>query len=576
MRARASLSFLTAVLAGVGWSPARVRAGGYELLPGGTQSVARGGAVAARPEDATLLAHNPAGLALLSGNQLMLNYDLPLHQMCEDPYGYYGWGVYQAGDSEFNHDAVKDGTTVLDAAYGRSPLPQVCNSGKTLGIPHFAWAGKLTDDLALAAGFVAPTLVAGLQYGGDDGTVETPDGPRPTPTRYQVIQRQVKFALAPSVGVAYRIMPQLQVGVAAQVTMVRATSRAIQNGISGTQPTSDWLVDLDAQDYFIPSFTAALNSKPIPALDLMVAFHWSDKFNGSGKATYETATFHRDATSGSIPTRNDPVALSLVQVGLPATLTAAARYAGLLSGAGPAAGAGSHAGLGDPMDRELWDVEVDATYSLNALSSLNHARASEDVTLITRNLDGGSDVTTVKAKDLAQVNIDRHLRDSIAIRAGGSYSVVPRRLAVDAGAFFETRGVDPAYASIDTFAFQRVGVGLGLMARCGDFDLLAAYGHIFEETLEVAPPPHQPVESTKPGDPTAGFDQRVGGSIDQVGMRQGGTVLGDKSAPSPSSADAVAKLRQTSAVSSPRDRVINAGKYTAAFNIISIGATYHF
>jgi hypothetical protein len=67
---------------------------GMELLPGGTRSVGRGGAVAARPEDPMALLHNPAGLALLSGQQIMLDVDVSIHSMCVDPYGYYGWGVY--------------------------------------------------------------------------------------------------------------------------------------------------------------------------------------------------------------------------------------------------------------------------------------------------------------------------------------------------------------------------------------------------------------------------------------------------------------------------------------------------
>src|SRR5690242_1678958 len=67
-------------------------AGGLELLPGGTRSVARGGAVAARPEDAMGLLHNPAGLAYLSEDNFTIDLDFALHSMCVDPYGYYGWG----------------------------------------------------------------------------------------------------------------------------------------------------------------------------------------------------------------------------------------------------------------------------------------------------------------------------------------------------------------------------------------------------------------------------------------------------------------------------------------------------
>src|SRR3954471_12902585 len=88
-----------------------VHANGLELLPGGTQSVSRGGAVAARPENAMALEQNPAGMALLSGDQLLLNIDFPLQEMCVDPYGYYGWGVCQPGKSEFGDEIALDKPT---------------------------------------------------------------------------------------------------------------------------------------------------------------------------------------------------------------------------------------------------------------------------------------------------------------------------------------------------------------------------------------------------------------------------------------------------------------------------------
>jgi hypothetical protein len=568
---RASLATSIALLAVLGTLPSRVLAGGYQLLPGGTQSVARGGAIAARPENAMMLEHNPAGLSLLSGQQLLLNVDTSFQNMCVDPYGYYGWGVYQPGNSDFNTDTGG----VLDEQYGRTPLPQVCNSGQVIPLPNLAWAGKITDDLGMAAGLVAPTLVTGMQWGGSDGTITLPNGQgAPTPTRYQIVRQKVSVAFAPSFAVGYKIAPELQVGVATQITMVRATTRVVQNATSGTQPSTDWLADLEARDYFIPSLMFSVNSKPIPALDLMVAFRWNDKFNGSGKATYETNTFHQNTTSGAIPTRNLPIILPAVEVGLPWTLTGAARYAGLLSKTD--SGAGKPAGLGDPMDRELWDVEVDATYTFNSLASKTHATASGDSTVVSRTIGAPSDVTTVK--NASDVTLDRHLRDSVTVSAGGSYSVIPRTLALEAGTFFETRGMDPAYASVDVFDFQRIGFGVGLMARVGDFDLLAAYGHIFQETLEVAPPPNQNVEQAKKTDPTSGFDQRVGGSFSPDGTRLGGSVLSDPSAPSPRQADAVAREQAISAAPSPArpDRVVNAGRYTASFDVISIGAIYHF
>ena len=79
----------------------------------------------------------------------------------------------------------------------------------------------------------------------------------------------------------------------------------------------------------------------------------------------------------------------------------------------------------------------------------------------------------------------------MAVRLGGSFAIAPRQLAVHGGVFYENRGVEPAYVNIDNFALARVGFGLGFMWRVRDFDLTAAYGHIFQETVRIAPPEHQ-------------------------------------------------------------------------------------
>src|SRR5207248_7139883 len=121
-------------------------------------------------------------------------------------------------------------------------------------------------------------------------------------------------------------------------------------------------------------------------------------------------------------------------------------------------------------------------------ASKSEVAIGHDVTLVNRVADGPSGTT--KVQDLGQFTIDRHLVNSVAVRVGGSFSILPRELLVQAGGFFETRGVDIAYADIDTFAFQRIGTGLGAVLRVGQFDFKVGYSHIFSETIDLAPPPH--------------------------------------------------------------------------------------
>src|SRR3954454_5423731 len=110
--------------------PAVAGANGTTLMPGGAASVSRGGATAARPEDPTAIATNPAGLAMLPGNQILFNLDTAIQRMGVAPYGYYGWGVYSGGTSEFGDQLALDNPRhpTVGATYATTPLGPVCNS----------------------------------------------------------------------------------------------------------------------------------------------------------------------------------------------------------------------------------------------------------------------------------------------------------------------------------------------------------------------------------------------------------------------------------------------------------------
>ena len=157
-----SFSRLTCALALLLCAAEHAHASGPELLPGGVRSTGRAGAVVARPEDAMALSYNPAALPWLSGDQFLFNIDLPISNLCVDPYGYYGWGVYDDKSSEFvdNPLAVEvdgDGNPIIGDTYATTPLPEVCNSGEIGPIPQLAWAYHLGDSVSIAFGQVLPT-----------------------------------------------------------------------------------------------------------------------------------------------------------------------------------------------------------------------------------------------------------------------------------------------------------------------------------------------------------------------------------------------------------------------------------
>jgi long-subunit fatty acid transport protein len=544
------------------------RAGGLELMPGGAHAVGRGGAVAARPTNPMTVLQNPAGLAFLSDDQLILNFDTSFHDMCVSPYGLYGWGVYlpdersgmavqDARRSEFGDPA----STQYSARY----LDKVCNSAKIAPIPNVAFAYHLTDQLSLGFGIVAPVLVSGLQYGGKNGTIAAGGGARPTPTRYEMINAELLFGLSGVAGLAYRVIPELSLGLALQVQSGSGKTNAVMARTAGTNPADDIFVSVAAHDYFVPALTFSVLAKPISRLTVTGMFTWNDGVRGSGDVTFTTNTYHQGASGTEfVPLKNDPIKLDAVNVELPWTSTIGIRYAQPLPGARE----------GDPLDTEIWDIEADASYTFYPNGGRdNRLDVGEEIVLEVARANGvPQEPLRVEEDDIEQFSVDSHQKNYMGVRLGGTYNVLPSKLSVSAGAFFETRGVEPSYANIDTFAFARFGFGLGLQMRFGSIDLSAAYAHIFSEALDVAPPPHQPRQDAT-DDPQSGFDQRI--------YRDG--VLSDRprtdpAAPSPKAADGVASFQQPAVFDSadlPR-RVVNAGKYTASFDVVSVAFAYRF
>jgi hypothetical protein len=541
--------------------------GGLEISPGGARALGRAGATAARAEDGYVLLYGPAGLAALQQDGLMLNVDTVFHDMCVTPYGYYGWGVYTPGLSDFGDSA--------GSAYANDPLDRVCNSAKVAPLPGITYTLKLNEDLGLGFGMLAPAGLPGLQYGGPDGTLATPDGARPTPTRYQLVEQKVTFALGPSIGVGYAVLPGLRLGATFTWIAVASEISVVQAYQNGTSPDTDMFVKIAAHDYFVPSVGVSMLATPFDFLDLAVFARVIEDFSGSGEITVTTNTYQQSGASGYRAYENDPVGLSSATTGLPWIAVLAARYSQPLPNA--PRGKGGERLRGDPLSQEQFDVELDVAYQVNTRTSESHI-SFDPGEIVFRRDDGTVDDENYRPIELPDPNVNdfsssKHAKNAMVVRLGGTYNVLPGTLGVSAGSTYETRGVDASYASIDTFAFSRVGVGLGVVARVSDLDFAIAYGHVFQETLIVAPPDHENFRQTTT-DPTSGFDKRV--EIDSTGG--GGHVKREQNPPKRSEIDATAKLPQPVVLDFEKKhpRIVNAGVYEASFDVLSLQVGYRF
>lgn len=550
--------------------PRKTYAEGEGLMPGGAAAISRGGAIAAKPVDALTLMHNPAGLTALDGHQGHYGLDMQLDSICVEPYGYYGWGIVlpeQRPGTPVNLDVRRsEFGDPASSRYGRRPLDKVCNSGAVVPTPQLAASLRIHERVWLALGLVAPVLVTGSQWGGSDGTIAVGDSARPTPTRYNVVRQQVQFAFNPTIGAAYKATNWLSFGFAFQVAMGAADSYQVMALRAGTSPSNDMMTKLNASDYFVPSVVLGVYAKPNKYLRLGGTFTWSEGIDGSGELTFYTNHYHHGAVGDEfVPYENKPIKVDQVRLPAPIGVTLAVRYVQPLPGADE--------NSKDPLSSELFDIELDATYISTGQVGAARASVESDFQLKFRRADNTpQEPLEVKAGALSALSADRHGLDQYSLRLGGSWTALPGVLQASLGAFYQSRSVEAAYVAIDNYGLARIGFGLGARVRLGPVDVTAAYSHIFQETIDIAPPQHEPRDQAS-DDPTRGFDQR----IYEDGVLSSSPVR-DPRAPSPGSADAIASVRQTAVFESEdmRARVVNAGKYTAGFNVFSLAVTHRF
>ena len=555
-------------------------AGGLEYAGGGTTALGRGGANAARADSPMVLQKNPAGLAELRGNQLMVNLDFTRMNACVTPIGYYGWGA-----SYFNQGSVQltdprtgqsqvinlqgDSSGIAEpsgTAYYSDPYDKVCLDQQFMPLPQMGFTLRLSERLGFGAGLIFPSVTPQGTWGGRNGVIRGDTGDlRPSPTRYMMISSN-NLGVFPTVGLGYRLADWLRIGAAFEWGMFAINTVQDTPTDSSNSPSNDTLAQISAEDFFVPAFNLSLHLVPVDAIDVVFGFRYQDDISASGRANVTIGTWQPQNLPAT--TRVD---VSRVHQAMPWKLWAGVRYADRIrarpTGTGVNEGDGGpgsepvHDAFGD----EKWDIELDAVYEMNSRVTGQSVDFPKGQQIQTLGLDGtpGTPVD-FPAATAPPVFVQKQWKDQLSLRAGGSYNFVPGLFGVSAGAHYENRGINPSYMQLDFWPLQRVGLHAGFTVRlAGSIDLSFAYAHIFQETLTVAPPANDPTNVN-------GIDKSVG--IQEV---RGQPLQVLENAPV-SNPDGVAALRQNVARASHAPMIINAGKYVSSFDIISAGVQMHF
>ncbi len=543
------------------WRPAGAAAGGVEFPAAGTNVLGRGGAGLARPGDGMALLYNPANLAAESGLQLSLQTHVAFYDACFQRDGTYlrhgetpdyemngpdparepGSRV-QSGD-EFNPSAFNDDISgIPDRA-----MPRVCNSGPPSVIPELILSWRVHEMLGVAIGFVAPAGIGHTKWGGSQRVGDRRyhgivDG-LPAPSRYNLVESQLLLAF-PMLGVGFAPHPRFRIGASFGSGFARVRFENVTRARRGEDFANDIYTTLNATDSFVPRVVLSAHVVPHDNLDIMASFTWTDAIDAQGKIRLESG-YYRDEILQTLDIPNSrlvapapwQVAFGIRYADRVAPRPVDARAVSRLSGR-----------VEDPMSNERFDIELDVVYERNSNVDAFRTTLGSNPD----SADGLWDIlidTGIPTPVPPTSNLAHQWKDSLSVRLGGDYNVMPGLAAVRLGFSFETKGVEDGYEQLDFLPFMRFGAHLGLTLRLGRFDVSLAYAHIQQVATTVSPADARITQVSA--------DARYGELC-----TEGTCLRGYPPSTGPSNFG--------------QGTVVNTGRYTSNFDIVSLGLTYHF
>ena len=512
-RFKVSWSLVVSVLAA---APTTVAAGGLEYSSPGTRALGRGGAFHVKADDPMALDFNPANLAALDGVQMSFQFNNAFYDACFQRRLSADEGNTYTGLLPASRFTVFDGEVEPGPGrsefpgdeWGGTQLPRVCQESFFAPTASFVGTMRLSDELGLGFGMLGPAAVGSGTWGEGDGTVVAPDGNLvPSPGRYMLVS-QNNLIIYPTIGIAWRPVRWLRVGLAASWGIAAIESTVVTRESSGNEsPDEDILAEVQASDAFVPSLNASVTITPMEQLELMAGFRWTDGIDGSGTMTLETGTFGIGqagvAVPSRVPTRTD-IDGTRVRVSQPWVASFGVRWRQpreVEDGSRSVRTIGNLEGpVSDGMTRDAWDIELNVRYEGSSAYRDTQIDIPEGRTAEFIDVDTAGGTSSSQLALPSRVVVPARWKDQLAIRLGGDWNVLPGQLALRGGMSFETNGIDDGVTGLRFAPGTRLGVHAGITLRVDRFDLSLAYapplsmGHRRSVRRCAAPPDrnHEP------------------------------------------------------------------------------------
>jgi long-chain fatty acid transport protein len=515
-----------------------------EFPDNGSEQEGRGGAWIARASDPLAAFYNPAGLAG-QPTRLTLQANLSMQHSCFAR-------VKAANDPTYVPD---DGNVAPGGSY-----PRVCNNDGVFPDPQLGLTWRASDKVGVGLLVLGPSAIGNVSW------PEFANG-APSPSRYLLIKAQVPY-VTPTLGVGWEALDGLRVGASFQAGFAPmldfANASVADQGftlMSASPKSNDIFSEVHAVSSVVPGFTLGALWSLLPNLDLAGWYKWSAPIEAKGDV--QTASGYFDPSHKQpvvwgdthVPNCNQPAgAPNLCDGGNNVTLKIPQPMEaklGLRFHQPRATVASGDRHVRDPIAQDVFDLEANLTWANDSTLDAVHI----GIKTTNPNGDGSLPPTSGLPPGVAtlppNVDVPHNFRDVYGVRLGGDWNVLPERLAVRAGAFFESQAANAAYQNIDFDAAWRLGFALGGTYRVAlggkSLDLMVGYGHVFFGTLT--------------NDQQNVGIRAVNGTPCSAGM--------DPSGPT-------ATCPMTGVQKYRTDWIANLGTITSSLNVINVGASLAF
>lgn len=429
----------------------------------GTEPLGRGGAWVARATSPLATFQNPAGLAGQKTGVLG-NVHLVFNKVCFQRQG----------------DGAK-----LDLPPNGIDYPEVCNENKGTPTPLPALAGVLRANERLGIGLsVAPPNVYGSLRFPETVNITNSFGATqavPSPQRYMLLE-QDGITLNTTLGAGYEVLDGLRVGAGfvwgfAKYRLANAnmslTPTPQPDGSWRDPVTADVRAQLDVADWFIPGGTFGVLYSPTTTLDVGLNVIVQEAFDAHGDLTLKANYWTNNGTSGS-PDVSDSAeveeGLGHFRLANPLEARIGARFHL------PRRAEAKPGAVRDPLADDVFDVELDVSYTRNSAYDRAQLRFPASPVVPVNGTPG-----QVPQNNDVDFKVKR---DSVGLRLGGDFVVLPAQLAVRAGGFWEPNVQNDEYANVSFLASQRIGLAAGATYRVAMIDVEAGYMHVFVSEID--------------------------------------------------------------------------------------------